>query len=66
MRRVGKRYSRVIAAALIASNLFIANALASDVRPRDPSLIDRIKAVVKHVVHTLSDELSVPPPAPKP
>jgi hypothetical protein len=64
MKRVSKWFLRGAALALLLSNLFAVSAFAGDVRPRGPSLIDRVQAIVKHVIYALSDEISLPPPQP--
>jgi hypothetical protein len=61
MRRVSTGFFVGRSLALIAAIALSAQVLAADVRPRDPSIGERVRSLIHCVVNIFSDQLIVPP-----
>ena len=61
MRGVSRVVVRHVATAALMCIILSGSALAAEVRPRDPSFGDRIRAAIHRLVHVFNDQLIIPP-----
>lgn len=61
MRRIFTGYFVGRSLSLIVAIALSAHVLAADVRPRDPSIGERVRSLIHRVVSIFSDQLIVPP-----